>query len=117
VGDHSIPRGAAPRQQFFAMLVPGIFASGLLAASAAVKKLSAADRRRIKNILDVGADAAALSIPPAKAIKGARVTVVEYPAVTPVARQFARRFGLADRYDYLKETFARWSSAPADSTL
>jgi ubiquinone/menaquinone biosynthesis C-methylase UbiE len=98
-------RDSAARQQFFAMLVPGIFTSGFLAASAAVKKLSAADRRRILKMLDVGAGAAAWSIPFAKAIKGARVTVVDYPAVTPVARQFAQRFGVADRYDYLEGDF------------
>jgi SAM-dependent methyltransferase len=28
------------------------------------------------------------------------VTVVDYPEVTPVARQFTERFGVADRYDY-----------------
>jgi ubiquinone/menaquinone biosynthesis C-methylase UbiE len=37
----------------------------------------------------------------AQAIPDAQVTVVDYPEVTPVARQFAERFGVQDRYDYV----------------
>ena len=46
---------AEERQVFFSKLVPAIFPGGFLAASAAVKRLSAAARRRIKRILDIGA--------------------------------------------------------------
>ncbi len=31
-----------------------------------------------------------------------RVTVLDYEEVTPVARRFAERFGVADRYDYIE---------------
>lgn len=93
------------RQAFFAKLVPAIFPSSFLAASAAVKRLPAAARRKIRRILDVGAGAAAWSIPFAKAIKGARVTVADYPAVTQVTREYVERWGVADRYDYLEGDF------------
>jgi hypothetical protein len=96
---------AEERQVFFSKLVPAIFPGGFLAASAAVKRLSAAARRRIKRILDIGAGAAAWSIPFAKALKQARVTVVDYPAVTQVTRQYAERWGVGDRYDYLEGDF------------
>jgi precorrin-6B methylase 2 len=51
----------------------------------------------IARILDIGAGAAAWSIPFAKALKRARVTVVDYPAVTQVTREYAERWGVADR--------------------
>jgi 3-hydroxy-5-methyl-1-naphthoate 3-O-methyltransferase len=98
-------RSPEERQMFFSKLVPAIFPPGFFAASAAVKRLPAAARRRIKRILDIGAGAAAWSIPFAKALKHARVTVVDYPAVTQVTRQYAERWGVGDRYDYLEGDF------------
>lgn len=100
------PKGSEQdRQAFFAKLVPSLFAMNFTAANAAVKRLPAAAKRRIKRILDIGAGAAAWSIPFAKAIRGARVTVVDYPAVADVAREFTKRWGVADRYDYLEGDF------------
>ncbi|HVB81041.1 MAG TPA: methyltransferase [Candidatus Binataceae bacterium] len=96
---------AEERQAFFAKLVPAIFPASYLAAAATVKRLPAAARRRIRRILDIGAGAAAWSIPFAKALKRARVTVADYPAVTQVARQYAEQWGVADRYDYLEGDF------------
>jgi ubiquinone/menaquinone biosynthesis C-methylase UbiE len=93
------------RQAFFAKLVPALFPAGFLAATAAVKRLPTAVRRRIGRILDIGAGAAAWSIPFAKALKRARVTVADYPAVTQVTRQYAEHWGVADRYDYLEGDF------------
>jgi hypothetical protein len=97
-GDRSVEE----REAFFSKLVPAIFPGSFLAASAAVKRLPAASRRRIARILDIGAGAAAWSIPFAKALKRACVTVVDYPAVTQVTREYAERWGVADRYDYLE---------------
>ncbi|HVA39258.1 MAG TPA: methyltransferase [Candidatus Binataceae bacterium] len=99
------PRSAEEPQAFFAKLVPAIFPASFLAATATVKRLPAAARNRIRRILDIGAGAAAWSIPFAKALKRARVTVADYPAVTQVARQYAERFGVADRFDYLEGDF------------
>lgn len=93
------------RQSFFAQLVPAIFAPSFTAADAALKSLAPTVRRRIKRILDVGAGSAAWSIPFAKAIKTARVTVADYPEVTQVTREFTEGWGVADRYDYLEGDF------------
>jgi hypothetical protein len=98
-------RSPEERQMFFSKLVPAIFPASFLAASSAVKSLPAAARRKINRILDIGAGAAAWSIPFAKALKRARVTVADYPAVTQVTRQYAERWGVADRYDYLEGDF------------
>jgi hypothetical protein len=38
----------------------------------------------------------------AQEIPEARVTVLDYPEVTPIARQFAEKFGMADRYDTIE---------------
>jgi ubiquinone/menaquinone biosynthesis C-methylase UbiE len=53
-------------------------------------------------VLDVAAGSAAWSLPFAQALPNARVTAVDYPEVTPVAREYARKFGVGDRYDYLE---------------
>jgi 3-hydroxy-5-methyl-1-naphthoate 3-O-methyltransferase len=53
-------------------------------------------------VLDIAAGAAAWSIPFAAANKATRVTVVDLPEVTQVARQYAERFEVSERYDYLE---------------
>ena len=87
---------------FFSILVRCIFPLGFVTAKAAVAAISPARRARIKRILDVGAGAAPWSIPFAQAIQSARVTVLDLPPVTQIAREYAARFGVGDRYDYLE---------------
>jgi ubiquinone/menaquinone biosynthesis C-methylase UbiE len=96
---------AEERAAFFSKLVPAIFPASFLSATAVVKRLPDAARRRINRILDIGAGAAAWSIPFAKALKHARVTVADYPSVTQVTRQYAERWGVAERFDYLEGDF------------
>jgi O-methyltransferase/methyltransferase family protein len=96
---------AEERAAFFSKLVPAIFPASFLSATAAVNRLPATARHRINRILDIGAGAAAWSIPFAKALKRARVTVADYPAVTQVTRQYTERWGVADRFDYLEGDF------------
>ena len=98
-----LPRGDgddAARAEFFAMLVKVIFPLNFVGATAAVASLGAGARARIKNILDVAAGAGAWSIPFAQAIRAAHVTAVDFPQVTPVARDYAARFGVEDSYEY-----------------
>lgn len=90
---------------FFAGFVPATFPAHSLLASSALKRLPAAARRRIRRILDIGAGAGPWSIPFAKALKTARVTAADYPAVTQITRQYAERWGVADRYDYIEGDF------------
>ena len=44
----------------------------------------------------------AWSLPFAQALPNARVTVLDFPEVIPVAREFAGKFGVAARFDYLE---------------
>jgi 3-hydroxy-5-methyl-1-naphthoate 3-O-methyltransferase len=90
------------RASFFSILVRGIFPVGFVAAKAAVAAISPARRARIKRILDVAAGAAPWSIAFAQAIRGAHVTVLDLAPVTQITREYAARFGVADRYDYLE---------------
>lgn len=75
---------------------------GFMGSKSAVAALDKKARGRITSILDVAAGACAWSIPFAQAIPKARVTVVDFPGVINVAREYTMRFGVADRYDYLE---------------
>ncbi|HYB92000.1 MAG TPA: methyltransferase [Candidatus Binataceae bacterium] len=90
------------RREFFPMLVKVIFPTSYAAARAAVAAIAAPQRAKLAAILDVAAGSGAWSIAFAEAIPTAHVTVVDYPEVTPIAREFAERHGVADRYDYLE---------------
>jgi 3-hydroxy-5-methyl-1-naphthoate 3-O-methyltransferase len=90
----------AAGKEFFPKLVEAIFPMSYGGAQGAVAAIPEKARKRIKRILDVAAGSAAWSLPFAQAIPEARVTVVDYPEVTPVARRFAEAFGVADRYEY-----------------
>jgi ubiquinone/menaquinone biosynthesis C-methylase UbiE len=89
-------------REFFPKLVAAIFPNSFAASRAAVTSLPEKDRRRIERIVDVAAGSGAWSLAFAQAIPRARVTVVDYPEVTPITRQFAEKFGVAGRYDYLE---------------
>ena len=86
--------------QFFSALVPAIFAFNFIAAKAAVSQIPPTTRRKIRHILDVGAGSAAWSIPFASAIKDAHVTVIDFPEVTRITREFTEKWKVADKYDY-----------------
>jgi ubiquinone/menaquinone biosynthesis C-methylase UbiE len=89
-------------REFFPKLVEAIFPLSFGASRSAVAAFSDRNRRRIKNVLDVAAGSAAWSLAFAQAIPDTRVTVIDYPEMTPIARQFGERFGVADRYDYVE---------------
>ena len=101
-GQPAVPTDQESRGTFFATLVRCIFPMSFGGAMSAVATLNAGARARIKRILDVAAGAAPWSIPFAHAIRGARVTVVDLPQVTPVTREYTERFGVGDRYDSLE---------------
>jgi len=93
-------RTAEQMSQFWPLLVKQIFPMSFTASTAAVKALTAKERKRIGRILDIGAGSGAWSIGFAKAIPHARVTVVDLPVVVPVTREYAQRHGVAERYEY-----------------
>jgi len=89
-------------KEFFPKLVEAIFPMSYGAAQGAVQAIPEKARKRIKTILDVAAGSAAWSLAFAQALPDARVTVVDYPEVTPVARRYTAAFGVADRYEYIE---------------
>ncbi|HET9532812.1 MAG TPA: class I SAM-dependent methyltransferase, partial [Blastocatellia bacterium] len=89
-------------REFFPKLVAAIFPMSFGAAQAAVRSLPEKSVKKIKNILDVAAGSAAWSIPFAIANPEARVTVLDFPEVTMIAGEFAKRFDLFDRYSYVE---------------
>jgi 2-polyprenyl-3-methyl-5-hydroxy-6-metoxy-1,4-benzoquinol methylase len=93
------PQDADP---FMPALVKSIFPLNFPAAKAALAALGGPARKRIKSILDVAAGSGAWSLPFALGIPQARVTVADYPAVTKITREFAGRYGVGDRYDYIE---------------
>jgi ubiquinone/menaquinone biosynthesis C-methylase UbiE len=87
-------------KEFFPKLVAGLFPGNFAASSAAVPSLSDKERRKIHRILDVAAGSGAWSLAFAQAIPEARVTTVDFPEMTPIARGFAEKLGVANRYEY-----------------
>lgn len=89
-------------REFFPKLVSAIFPMSFGAARVAAMSIPKEKRRRIRSILDVAAGSGAWSLAFLEAIPDARATAVDYPEVTPITRQFAERFGVEDRYDYIE---------------
>jgi len=89
-------------RKFFPELVKAIFPMTYNGALGLVHSLPKAKLKKISRVLDVAAGSGAWSLPFAQHIPNARVTAVDYPEVTPVTREYARVFGVAERYDYLE---------------
>ncbi len=89
-------------REFFPKLVASIFPGNFAASNSAVSRFSEKDRRKIHSILDVAAGSGAWSLAFAMAIPESRITTVDFPEMTPITREFAQKFGVADRYDYLE---------------
>jgi ubiquinone/menaquinone biosynthesis C-methylase UbiE len=92
----------AEGREFFPRLVRAIFPLTYNSARLLVGSLPQAKLKRVGRVLDVAAGSAAWSLPFAQASPTLRVTVLDYPEVTPVAREYAQMFGVGDRYDYLE---------------
>lgn len=90
----------APGEEFFTELVPAIFCNSYPQGCAAAEYLGAGNGRSGLRILDVAAGAAAWSLPFMERDASATTVAVDYESVLRVTRQFAERFGCADRYEY-----------------
>lgn len=89
-------------REFFPKLVSAIFPLSFAGANAVAASLNNEQRNSIKNILDVAAGSGAWSLAFARAIPDAKVTAVDYPEVTPITRDFAKRFEMTDRYSFIE---------------
>jgi 3-hydroxy-5-methyl-1-naphthoate 3-O-methyltransferase len=89
-------------KEFFPKLVASIFPGNFAASNAVVKRLPKEERSKINRILDVAAGSGAWSLAFAQAIPEARIDTLDFPEITPITREFAEKFGVANRYDYLE---------------
>lgn len=94
---------ATKGKEFFPKLVASIFPGNYAASQIAVSKFSVKERGGIRRILDVAAGSGAWSLAFAQAIPEARVTTVDFPEMTPITKEFAEKFGVGSRYDYLEK--------------
>ncbi len=104
-GRSAFGEGGPPPAEFFSVLVKSIFPQNYVGAKSAARAMGPAVRRRIRNILDVGGGAGAWSIAIAEEIAAARATIVDYPEVIAVAREYVNRRGLAERFEYREGNF------------
>jgi ubiquinone/menaquinone biosynthesis C-methylase UbiE len=75
------------------------------ASEVAIRKMNKKKLARMATVLDIGGGAAAWSIPFARANRKTQVTLIDYPEVTAVARDYARRFSVAERFRYIEGNF------------
>ncbi len=93
------PQGAGDGNSFFNELVRQLFNSNFAAAEVLADTLAERENFHPAAVLDVGAGAAPWSIPFARRNDDCRVTVIDYPEVLGTTREYAERFGVADRYE------------------
>ena len=87
-------------REFFPKLVASIFAPSFGASTLARTALAPRIQKKVVDVLDVAGGSGAWSMPWAIANPAVRVTLLDYEEVFPVAREFADRFGVADRFAY-----------------
>jgi ubiquinone/menaquinone biosynthesis C-methylase UbiE len=92
----------AEGQDFFPRLVKAIFPITYNAARGLVRSFPQARLKNIQRVLDVAAGSGAWSLPFAQANPNTRVTALDYPQVTAVAREYAQQFGVSSQYDYVE---------------
>jgi ubiquinone/menaquinone biosynthesis C-methylase UbiE len=100
-GKPAAPQNHEATVGFFRMLVKGIFPLSYVPAQAAVAALFAKVRDRVHDILDVAAGSGAWSLPFAQEIPHARVAALDFAPVLEVTREYAERYNVADRYEYI----------------
>ncbi len=88
-------------EEFFTKLVTQIFPGTHAQALAAAEGLGVGRKLRGLTVLDVGAGAGAWSLAMLKHDPTARAIAVDWPHVLDITRQYADRFGFADRYQYV----------------
>ncbi|MCC6743271.1 MAG: class I SAM-dependent methyltransferase [Acidobacteria bacterium] len=84
-------------REFFPKLVSAIFAPSFGASTMARALLGPKTANSIVDVLDVAGGSGAWSLPWAIANPAVRVTLLDFEEVFPVAREYASKFGVADR--------------------
>ncbi len=91
------------RGEFFSKIVAGLFTMNAPGAQAAAQAM--VGQRSGLRILDIGAGSGVWGIAFAQRDPHAHVTLVDYPRVLAIAKQFVAQHGLADRFQYLAGNF------------
>jgi ubiquinone/menaquinone biosynthesis C-methylase UbiE len=92
--------------QFFEQLVEDIFPMSYPAATALGKSLNLASSHNAVRVLDLAAGSGVWGIALAQQSPNVRVTAVDWPNVLNVTRKVAKRFELADRFNYIEGDLA-----------
>lgn len=87
--------------EFFRAFVADLFPRGYPAAKKLADALGVAEAQAPVQVLDVAAGSGVWSIALAEKSPEVRVTVVDWPAVVPVAKRIASQRGLIDRYRFV----------------
>ena len=87
-------------REFFPTLVASIFAPSFGASTMARALLGPKVSKNVVDVLDVAGGSGAWSLPWAIENPAVRVTLLDFEEVFPVARSFAERFGVADRFAF-----------------
>ena len=90
-----------PGAEFFREFVGDLFPMNFPAAQAAGAALGLQSATDTVRVLDIAAGSGVWGIGLAQASPKVEVTAVDWPGVLEITRQFAQRFGLADRFHYL----------------
>ena len=88
-------------EEFFPTLVRGLHVLHLPRAKIAARVLGAGTSHKGMNVVDVGCGTSVWGIAVAEADPTANITAQDYPALFELTRQYVKRHGVTDRYDYL----------------
>lgn len=87
--------------RFFAEFVADIFPQSYPSALALAEALRLSEATDLVSVLDLAAGAGSWGVALAQSSSQVRVTAVDWEGVLPVARGFAERFGVADRFTFV----------------
>ena len=99
------PRRSSSQQEvaeeFFPVLVRSLHITNSAPAARLAEQIAAPGAKSGLRVLDIGCGSAVWSIAVAKEDPEARVTAFDFPKVLDTTREFTRREGVAERFDYL----------------
>lgn len=88
-------------EEFFPQLIRGLHVMNREPARRTAEALGAGNDRHGLRVLDVGCGSGVWSIAVAEADRQAHVTAQDFPGVLDTTRQFLKRHGVEDRYNFL----------------
>lgn len=88
-------------EEYFSGLVKGLYVSNFSTAKKLATALAFSSTEKNCHILDVAGGSGVWSIAMLEADKTSRATILDYPTVIEVAKQYVERHGLGERFEYL----------------